>query len=66
MGIAFANSYLAIEPALSENNIRRAIHNSFILRRPADATYIVPIFLILSTWPSIVEITNVSGIAPRA
>ena len=30
--IAFANSRLAIEPAVKENNIRRAIQNSFVLR----------------------------------
>ena len=51
--IAFANSHLAIEPALRENNIRRAIQNSFVLGCAAYATYIVPIFLMLSTWPSI-------------
>ena len=51
--IAFANSYLAIEPALRENSLRRAIQNSFVLGCAAYATYIVPIFLMLSTWPSI-------------
>ena len=51
--IAFANSHLAIEPALRENSIRRAIQNSFVLGCAAYATYIVPIFLMLSTWPSI-------------
>ena len=51
--IAFANSYLAIEPAVRENSLRRAIQNSFVLGCAAYATYIVPIFLMLSTWPSI-------------
>ena len=51
--IAFANSYLAIEPALRENSLRRAIQNSFVLGCAAYGTYIVPIFLMLSTWPSV-------------
>ena len=51
--IAFANSRLAIEPAVKENNIRRAIQNSFVLGCAAYATYIVPIFLMISTWPSV-------------
>ena len=51
--IAFANSYLAIEPAVRENSLRRAIQNSFVLGCAAYATYIVPIFLMLSTWPSV-------------
>ena len=50
--IAFGNSYLAIEPAVKQNNIRRAIQNSFVLGCAAYATYIVPIFLMISTWPS--------------
>ena len=51
--IAFANSYLAIEPAVKENNLRTAMRNSFVLGCAAYATYIVPIFLTLSTWPSV-------------
>lgn len=51
--IAFGNSYLAIEPAVKENSLRRAIQNSFVLGCAAYATYIVPIFLMLSTWPSV-------------
>ena len=51
--IALANSYLAIEPAVKENNLRRAMQNSFVLGCAAYATYIVPIFLMLSTWPTI-------------
>ncbi len=51
--IALANSYLAIEPALREGSLVRAMKNSFVLGCAAYATYIVPIFLMLSTWPSI-------------
>ena len=51
--IALANSCLAIEPAVKENNLRKAMRNSFVLGCAAYATYIVPIFLMLSTWPSI-------------
>ncbi len=51
--IALANSYLAIEPAVKENNLGKAMKNSFVLGCGAYATYIVPIFLMLSTWPGI-------------
>ncbi len=51
--IGFANSYLAIEPAVKENSLRRAMQNSFVLGCAAYATYIVPIYVTLSTWPSI-------------
>ncbi|MCY3657177.1 MAG: DUF2177 family protein [Chloroflexi bacterium] len=51
--IALANTYLAIEPALRENSLSRAMKNSFVLGCAAYATYIVPIFLILSTWPGV-------------
>ena len=51
--IALANCYLAIEPALKEGSLRRAMQNSFVLGCAAYATYIVPIFLMMSTWPSI-------------
>ena len=51
--IALGNSYLAIEPALKENSLIRAMKNSFVLGCAAYATYIVPIFLILNTWPTI-------------
>ena len=51
--IGFANSYLAIEPALKEGNLLRAVKNSFALGCAAYATYIVPIFLMLDKWPSI-------------
>ncbi len=51
--IAFANSRLAIEPAVKANNIRIAIQHSFVLGCAAYATYIVPIFLMISTWPSV-------------
>ena len=49
--IAFANSYLAIEPAVRENNLRKAMQNSFVLGCAAYATYIAPIFLMMSMWP---------------
>ncbi len=51
--IALANTYLAIEPALRENSLVRAMKNSFVLGCAAYATYIVPIYLILSTWPGV-------------
>ena len=51
--IALGNSYLAIEPALKENNLIKAMKNSFVLGCAAYATYIVPIFLMLKTWPTI-------------
>ena len=51
--IAFANSHLAIEPAVKENSLRRAVQNSFVLGCAAYATYIVPIFVMMSTWPAI-------------
>lgn len=51
--IALGNSYLAIEPALKENSLITAIKNSFVLGCAAYATYIVPIFLMMSTWPGI-------------
>ncbi|MXZ47065.1 MAG: DUF2177 family protein [Chloroflexi bacterium] len=51
--IALANTYLAIEPALREGSLSRAMKNSFVLGCAAYATYIVPIFLILSTWPGV-------------
>lgn len=51
--IALANTYLAIEPALRENSLVTAMRNSFVLGCAAYATYIVPIYLILSTWPGI-------------
>ena len=51
--IALANSYLAIEPALKENNLIKAMKNSFVLGCAAYATYIVPIFLMFKTWPAI-------------
>lgn len=51
--IALANTYLAIEPALRENSLATAMRNSFVLGCAAYATYIVPIYLILSTWPGV-------------
>ena len=51
--IALANWYLAIEPALKENNLLKAMKNSFVLGCGAYATYIVPVFLAIATWPAI-------------
>ena len=51
--IALANSHLAIEPAIRERSLFRAIKNSFVLGCGAYATYIVPIFLMISTWPGV-------------
>ena len=51
--IALGNSYLAIEPAVKENNLLKAVKNSFVLGCAAYATYIVPIFLMMKTWPAI-------------
>ena len=50
--IAFGNSYLAIEPALKEGSLLRAVKNSFALGCAAYATYIIPIYLQISTWPA--------------
>ena len=51
--IALGNSYLAIEPALKENSLIKAVKNSFVLGCAAYATYIVPIFLMFKTWPGV-------------
>lgn len=51
--IALANSYLAIEPAVKENNLGKAMRNSFVLGCAAYATYIVPVFLMFANWPGI-------------
>ena len=49
--IALANSYLAIEPALRDNSLAKAMRNSFVLGCAAYATYIVPIYVTFATWP---------------
>lgn len=51
--IAFGNSYLAIEPALKEGSLLRAVKNSFTLGCAAYATYIVPFYMMISTVPAI-------------
>ncbi len=51
--IALGNWYLAIEPALRHNSLNRAMKNSFVLGCAAYATYIVPIYVMLSTWPGV-------------
>ena len=50
--IAFANTYLAIEPAVRERNLGKAARNSFALGCAAYATYIAPIFVTFSSWPA--------------
>ena len=50
--IAFGNSYLAIEPALKDGSLLIAVKNSFVLGCAAYATYIIPIYLQISTWPA--------------
>ena len=49
--IGFANFYLAIEPALRKNDLLTAVKNSFVLGCAAYATYIVPIYMSIKTWP---------------
>ena len=51
--IALGNSYLAIEPAVKERSLHRAMKNAFVLGCAAYATYIVPIYLMMSTWPGV-------------
>ena len=51
--IGFANFYLAIEPALRKNDLLTAVKNSFVLGCAAYATYIVPIYLNIKTWPGV-------------
>ena len=51
--IAFANSYLAIEPAIKQKSLMVAVRNSFVLGCAAYATYIVPIFIGFTSWPGI-------------
>ena len=50
--IAFANTYLAIEPAVKERNLGKAVRNSFVLGCAAYATYIVPVFVAFANWPA--------------
>ena len=38
---------------MKEKNLLKAVKNSFVLGCAAYATYIVPIFLMLSTWPTL-------------
>ena len=51
--IAFANYYLAIQPAVRENSLGVAVRNSFALGCAAYATYIAPVFVTFSTWPAL-------------
>jgi uncharacterized membrane protein len=51
--IGFANAYLAIEPAMRENSLARAMKNSLALGLAAYATYIVPQYMLFHNWPGI-------------
>ena len=51
--IGFANAYLAIEPAMRENSLARAMKNSAALGLAAYATYIVPQYMLFHNWPGI-------------
>ncbi len=51
--IAFANSYLAVEPAIKENSLFKAMKNSVVLGCAAYATYIVPIYMSVANWPGV-------------
>ena len=51
--IGLGNSYLAIEPAIREKRLDRAVKNSFVLGCAAYATYIVPTFVAIANWPAI-------------
>ena len=51
--IGFANAYLAIEPALQEKSLSRAMKNSIVLGLAAYATYIVPNYMMVGNWPFI-------------
>lgn len=77
--IGLGNSYLAIEPAIREKDLKRALKNSFVLGCAAYATYIVPTFVSVANWPvalvpidiliggllSLITSTVVTGIALR-
>ena len=51
--IGLGNSYLAIEPAIRERKLSRAVKNSLVLGCAAYATYIVPTHLAIANWPGI-------------
>lgn len=50
--IALANCQLAIEPAIRERNLQKAMRNGFVLGCAAYATYIVPTFVAIASWPA--------------
>lgn len=50
--IAFANSRLAIEPAVRNNDLGIAVRNSAVLGAAAYATYIGPLFMTMANWPA--------------
>ena len=49
--IALANSVLAIEPAVKERNLGKAMRNSAVIGLAAYATYIAPIYVTFASWP---------------
>ena len=51
--IGLGNSYLAIEPAIRERKLSRAVRNSIVLGCAAYATYIVPTHLAIANWPGV-------------
>ena len=77
--IGYANSRLAIEPAIAARKLSIAVRNSVALGCAAYATYIVPAFIAIANWPavlvpidiligavlSLVTSTTVAGISLR-
>ncbi len=62
--IAFANSCLAIEPAIKAQKLKVAVFNSMVLGAAAYATYIVPTYLAIDKWPgALVPIDIIIGTA---
>ena len=51
--IGAANAYLAIEPAIKQNSLARAMKNSALLGAAAYATYIAPLHMTIKGWPGI-------------
>ncbi len=60
--IAFANSYLAIGPAIRANDLMKAVKNSLAIGCAAYATYVAPTALLISDFPmALVPIDIVIG-----
>ena len=51
--IGYANSRLAIEPAIAARKLSIAVRNSVVLGCAAYATYIVPTFIAIANWPAV-------------